>query len=63
LKSVLSELEVLTQKSSMRLDEVTQLVQVDQGMSLRVLRMANSGLLCAVGTDPRCAGPPFFISG
>jgi len=42
LKSVLSELEILTQKSSMRLDEVTQLVQVDQGMSLRVLRMANS---------------------
>ncbi len=42
LKSVLSELEMLTQKSSIRLDEVTQLVQVDQGMSLRVLRMANS---------------------
>ena len=42
LKSVLSELELLTQKSSVRLDEVTQLVQVDQGMSLRVLRMANS---------------------
>jgi HD-like signal output (HDOD) protein len=42
LKSVLSELETLTQKSSIRLDEVTQLVQVDQGMSLRVLRMANS---------------------
>jgi HD-like signal output (HDOD) protein len=42
LKSVLSELEVLTQKSNMRLDQVTQLVQVDQGMSLRVLRMANS---------------------
>ncbi len=42
LKSVLAELEMLTQKSNMRLDEVTQLVQVDQGMSLRVLRMANS---------------------
>jgi HD-like signal output (HDOD) protein len=42
LKSVLNELETLTQKSSTRLDEVTQLVQVDQGMSLRVLRMANS---------------------
>ena len=42
LKSVLSELELLTQKSNMRLDAVTQLVQVDQGMSLRVLRMANS---------------------
>ncbi len=42
LKSVLSELETLTQKSNMRLDEVTQLVEVDQGMSLRVLRMANS---------------------
>ena len=42
LKSLLNELEVLTQKSNMRLDEVTQLVQVDQGMSLRVLRMANS---------------------
>jgi putative nucleotidyltransferase with HDIG domain len=42
LKSVLSELELLTQKSNMRLDDVTQLVQVDQGMSLRVLRMANS---------------------
>jgi HD-like signal output (HDOD) protein len=42
LKSVLSELEVLTQKSNMRLDAVTELVQVDQGMSLRVLRMANS---------------------
>jgi HD-like signal output (HDOD) protein len=42
LKSVLKELETLTQKSSTRLDEVTQLVQVDQGMSLRVLRMANS---------------------
>ena len=42
LKSVLSELETLTQKRNMRLDEVTQLVQVDQGMSLRVLRMANS---------------------
>jgi len=42
LKSLLSELEVLTQKGNMRIDEVTQLVQVDQGMSLRVLRMANS---------------------
>ena len=42
LRSILSELETLTQKSSTRLDEVTQLVQVDQGMSLRVLRMANS---------------------
>jgi HD-like signal output (HDOD) protein len=42
LKSVLRELELLTQKSNTRLDEVTQLVQVDQGMSLRVLRMANS---------------------
>lgn len=42
LKSLLNELEVLTQKTNMRLDEVTQLVQVDQGMSLRVLRMANS---------------------
>jgi hypothetical protein len=42
LKSVLNELEVLTQKNNMRLDDVTQLVQVDQGMSLRVLRMANS---------------------
>jgi HD-like signal output (HDOD) protein len=42
LKSVLSELETLTLKSNIRLDKVTQLVQVDQGMSLRVLRMANS---------------------
>lgn len=42
LKSVLAELENLTQKSNIRLDEVTKLVQVDQGMSLRVLRMANS---------------------
>jgi len=42
LKSLLNELELLTQKTNMRLDEVTQLVQVDQGMSLRVLRMANS---------------------
>jgi HD-like signal output (HDOD) protein len=42
LQSVLSELENLTQKSNIRLDEVTRLVQVDQGMSLRVLRMANS---------------------
>jgi HD-like signal output (HDOD) protein len=39
---VLSELENLTQKSNIRIDEVTRLVQVDQGMSLRVLRMANS---------------------
>jgi putative nucleotidyltransferase with HDIG domain len=42
LQSVLVELESLTQKSNIRLDEVTKLVQVDQGMSLRVLRMANS---------------------
>jgi HD-like signal output (HDOD) protein len=42
LKSLLHELELLTQKSNMRLEEVTELVQVDQGMSLRVLRMANS---------------------
>jgi HD-like signal output (HDOD) protein len=42
LASVLSELEKLTQQSNIRLDEVTRLVQVDQGMSLRVLRMANS---------------------
>lgn len=42
LKSVLSELETLTQKSNIRIDEVTKFVQVDQGMSLRVLRMANS---------------------
>jgi HD-like signal output (HDOD) protein len=42
LQSVLSELETLTQKSNTRLEEVTRLVQVDQGMSLRVLRMANS---------------------
>jgi len=42
LQSVLRELETLTQKSNIRLDEVTRLVQVDQGMSLRVLRMANS---------------------
>ena len=42
LKSVLTELENLTQKSNIRIDEVTRLVQVDQGMSLRVLRMANS---------------------
>ena len=42
LQSVLSELENLTAKSNIRLDEVTRLVQVDQGMSLRVLRMANS---------------------
>jgi HD-like signal output (HDOD) protein len=42
LKSLLNELELLTQKSNMRLEEVTELVQVDQGMSLRVLRMANS---------------------
>ena len=42
LQSVISELENLTQRSNIRIDEVTQLVQVDQGMSLRVLRMANS---------------------
>jgi HD-like signal output (HDOD) protein len=42
LQSVLTELESLTQRSNIRLDEVTKLVQVDQGMSLRVLRMANS---------------------
>lgn len=42
LQSVLSELEMLTQKSNIRLDEVSRLVNVDQGMSLRVLRMANS---------------------
>jgi HD-like signal output (HDOD) protein len=42
LKSVLIELETLTQKSNIRLDAVTALVSVDQGMSLRVLRMANS---------------------
>ena len=42
LQSVLAELENLTQKSNIRLDEVTKLVPVDQGMSLRVLRMANS---------------------
>jgi HD-like signal output (HDOD) protein len=42
LKSVLGELEKLTQQSNIRIDEVTRLVQVDQGMSLRVLRMANS---------------------
>jgi HD-like signal output (HDOD) protein len=42
LKSVLSELESLTRNTNMRLDQVTRLVQVDQGMSLRVLRMANS---------------------
>jgi len=42
LKSVLTELDNLTQRSNIRIDEVTRLVQVDQGMSLRVLRMANS---------------------
>jgi putative nucleotidyltransferase with HDIG domain len=42
LQSVLSELENLTQKSNIQLNEITKLVQVDQGMSLRVLRMANS---------------------
>ena len=42
LKSVLNELESLTSQTNIRLDDVTQLVQVDQGMSLRVLRMANS---------------------
>ncbi len=42
LKSVLSELDVLTQKNNVRLDEVTGLVEADQAMSLRVLRMANS---------------------
>jgi len=42
LQSVLAELDNLTQRSNIRLDEVTKLVQVDQGMSLRVLRMANS---------------------
>jgi HD-like signal output (HDOD) protein len=42
LQSVLAELDNLTQKTNIRLDEVTRLVQVDQGMSLRVLRMANS---------------------
>ncbi|MEI9998744.1 MAG: HDOD domain-containing protein [Verrucomicrobiota bacterium] len=42
LRSVVGELEALTQKSNTRLDEVTRLVQVDQAMSLRVLRMANS---------------------
>jgi HD-like signal output (HDOD) protein len=42
LQSVLCELETLTQKANVRLDEVSRLVQVDQGMSLRVLRMANS---------------------
>jgi HD-like signal output (HDOD) protein len=42
MKSVLSELESLTQNGNIRLDEVAQLVQMDQGMSMRVLRMANS---------------------
>jgi HD-like signal output (HDOD) protein len=42
LQSVQTELENLTQKTNIRLDEVTKFVQVDQGMSLRVLRMANS---------------------
>jgi len=42
MKSVLSELESLTQNGNIRLDEVAQMVQMDQGMSLRVLRMANS---------------------
>jgi HD-like signal output (HDOD) protein len=42
LESVLTELQTLTQKSNIRLDRLTRLVQVDQGMSLRMLRMANS---------------------
>lgn len=42
LKMVLTELAALTEKSEVRLDEITTLVQADQGMSLRVLRMANS---------------------
>lgn len=42
MKSVLNELDSLTQNGNIRLDEVVQLVQMDQGMSMRVLRMANS---------------------
>lgn len=42
MKSVLGELEQLTQKGNIQLDEVAKIVQMDQGMSLLVLRMANS---------------------
>jgi putative nucleotidyltransferase with HDIG domain len=42
LQSMLSELEMLTKKSNVRLDDVSRLVHADQGMSIRVLRMANS---------------------
>src|ERR1700683_1672170 len=42
MRSVLSELESLTQNGNIRLDEVAQLVQMDQAMAMRVLRMANS---------------------
>jgi HD-like signal output (HDOD) protein len=42
LKSVLDELQTLTAQNHSRLDDVIRLVQADQGMSLRVLRMANS---------------------
>ncbi len=42
MKSVLGELETLTQKGTIQLDEVAKLVQMDQSLSLLVLRMANS---------------------
>ena len=42
MKSVLGELETLTQKGNIQLDEVAKLVELDPSMSLVVLRMANS---------------------
>jgi HD-like signal output (HDOD) protein len=42
MKSVLGELETLTQKGNIQLDEVAKLVELDQSLSLLVLRMANS---------------------
>jgi len=42
MKSVLGELETLTQKGNIQLDEVAKLVNLDPSMSLLVLRMANS---------------------
>jgi putative nucleotidyltransferase with HDIG domain len=42
IKSVLGELETLTQKGNIQLDEVAKLVQMDQSLSLMVLRMSNS---------------------
>ncbi len=42
LESVLSELQALTSQNHARLDDLIRLVEADQGMSIRVLRMANS---------------------